>query len=93
MRKFEVITKPTNTVKLTIAKDRVTVKLPESITLVNAERIVKFFKKVADKNPSPEFTLRGNGTPENVMRHGIAMYSGIRPGRKPVNEGSYKFEE
>ncbi len=79
MRKFEVITTDSHAVKLTITKERVTVKLPQTITLVDAERIVKFFKKVADKHPSPHITLRaGLNTPENIFKNGISLGSGSR---------------
>lgn len=93
MRKFEVITKQTNTAKLTIAKDRVTVKLPESTTLVDSERIVKFFKKVADQHPSPQATLRGSNEIEKVLKHGIGLYAGVRTNRNGVLVSNHKFEE
>lgn len=77
MRKFEVITKDTHAVKLTITKERVTVKLPKTITLVDAERIVKFFKKVADKHPAPQASMRaGLNTPENIFKNGISLGTG-----------------
>jgi hypothetical protein len=92
MRKFEVITKQTNTAKLTIAKDRVTVKLPTSITLVDADRIVNFFKKVADQHPSPQTTLRGNNGIEKVFKYGIELYAGVRTNRNGVLVSTHKFE-
>ncbi len=102
MRKFEVITTDSHAVKLTITKERVTVKLPQTITLVDAERILIFFKKVADKHPSPNITLRaGINTPENIFKNGISLGSGSRCdktstelNREPRNVVChYEFEE
>lgn len=93
MRKIEVVTNTSKTVKLTITKDRVTVKIPESTTLVDTERLVKFFKKVADQHPSPELTLRGNNEVARVFKYGISLYSGVRTNSNGVLVSGHKFEE
>lgn len=93
MRRFEIFTKDNHVVKLTITTERVTVKLPKSITLVDAERIIKFFKKVADQHPSPQTTLRGNNKIEKVLNNGIELYAGVRANRNGVLVSTHKFEE
>lgn len=93
MRKFEVITKSTNTAKLTITKDRVTIKVPENTTLADTERLVKFFKKIADKHPSPQATLRGNNDVESVLKYGIGLYAGVHTNRNGILISNHQYEE
>jgi septum formation topological specificity factor MinE len=59
MRRFEIVDKDVTTVKLTIAKERTTLKIPPSIEPELRERLTAFAKYVDSQFEEIEFTLRG----------------------------------
>lgn len=59
MRKFETIIKDITRAKLTVAKDRTTLKFPETMPEAERQKIEILALKIHEENPSVEFTLRG----------------------------------
>jgi hypothetical protein len=59
MRRFEVIGKELETAKLTIAKDRTTLKLPLSMPDGERMAIEALARKIDAELPDVKFTLRG----------------------------------
>lgn len=58
-RKFEVVVKEVSHIKLTVAKDRVTLKFPLSLSTEDQEKYLTIAKKIDARIPDVEFTLRG----------------------------------
>lgn len=59
MRKFEVIMKEIETAKLTVAKDRITLKLPILMNAQEKSEIEALTHKIDSEVPEVHFTLRG----------------------------------
>lgn len=67
----EIVVKDVSHVKLTIAKDRVTVKLPTSLSAEDQERYTLLCRKIVEAVGPVEHTLRGSFEDERViMREG-----------------------
>jgi hypothetical protein len=67
----EIVVKDVSHVKLTIAKDRVTVKLPTSLSVEDQERYTVLCRKIADAIEPVKRTLRGSFKDAQViMREG-----------------------
>lgn len=64
---------PGKTVKLTVTSDRITIKVPEHLVLEESKDLMVFLLLVAEDNPNPEFTLRGDGTAEQLRKYGIEL--------------------
>ena len=58
MQKFEVVRKDIQRVRITISKDRITVKVPVWATDLQENDAILIAKRVASDHPSPEHTLR-----------------------------------
>jgi len=59
MRKFELIVKDVTHPKLTVAKDRTTLKLPPSLSAIEQQKIEALAKKIHDDCSTIKLTLRG----------------------------------
>jgi hypothetical protein len=59
MRRFEIIVKSVTQAKLTIAKDRTTLKLPEFMHQTERQACTALAKYADSQVPEVEFTLRG----------------------------------
>ena len=59
MRKFEVVVKELETAKLTVAIDRITLKLPSAMGAEMRAHIEKLAHKIDAEVPPVQFTLRG----------------------------------
>ncbi len=59
MRRFEIIVKPLDTPKLTIAKDRTTLKLPSMMSEAEQQLHTAFAKYIDARVGDIEYTLRG----------------------------------
>mgnify|MGYP000927229508 CR=1 FL=1 len=91
-RKIEVVTVDARAAKLTLTKDRITMKIPKVTTLVDTERLIKYFKKVAEKHPSPETTLRDAQIPEKIFKYGLRLHTNTANGSKVIYY-NHEFEE
>lgn len=70
MKKLETIRKDIQKVRLTITRDRVTMKFPLDIPDEKVFLLQDFFLKISDEFPSPQYSLRGEFNPET---HSIAL--------------------
>ena len=73
--KIQVEEKDSKSFKLTVAKDRVSIKVPKSAEQTERDKIVKFLTSVAHNIGETEFTLRGTFRYNNgniTMKSGIA---------------------
>jgi hypothetical protein len=59
MRTFEVLDKEVDSVKLTVAVDRVSVKFPLGTAEPVKAKVVEFAKVIDVKMPDVQFTMRG----------------------------------
>ena len=67
MRTEQIKRVPGKYAKLTVTSERVTIRLPESLNQLDAQRIVAYFQYIASKHPNPDNSLRGDLTPERVF--------------------------
>ena len=81
---------PGKNLRLTLTADRITVKLPENLELETNEDLLNHLMRVAMKHPAPEFTLRGDGTPEQLRKHGITLRAQAKTSSSQTF--SYEFE-
>lgn len=59
MRKFEVLDKDVTSVKLTVAKERTTLKVPLFVSPEDKSKLIDFAKYIESNLGDIEFTLRG----------------------------------
>lgn len=59
MRKFEVIEKPLESAKLTVATDRTTLKLPTDMSATEKSEVEALARQIDTELPTVQFTLRG----------------------------------
>jgi hypothetical protein len=75
---MEIIVKDVSHVKLTIAKDRVTVKLPTRLSAEDQERYATLCRKIVEAVGPVERTLRGSFKDGNVAireeQHGACRF-------------------
>ena len=53
--------------KLTIARDRVSLKFPQNMPVEERTKIEEFTKKIVENVGEVEFTLRGRFTPDGIL--------------------------
>jgi len=75
---MEIVVKDVSHVKLTIAKDRATVKLPTSLSAEDQERYTLLCRKITEAVGPVERTLRGSFKDGNVAiregQHGACRF-------------------
>ena len=59
MRRFELVVKEMETAKLTVAADRITLKIPTAMDFVEREKIEALAHKIDAELPPVLFTVRG----------------------------------
>ena len=81
MKRLEIVIKETNTVKLTVAKERITIKHNDKI---DYSEVINFLKKVSEEIGDVKYTVRGK---YNLDKNGICM-SGYNYKKYFSNESS-----
>jgi hypothetical protein len=80
---MQVVYKDVAKPKLTIAKDRVELKLPSEDAIKDERRIIDFAQKIADELGEVDQTLRGNFSLNPVGKWYVAMYKGTKTNNVP----------
>lgn len=70
-QRIEIITKDITRPRLTVATDRITIKLP--LVCENKEKFIELFLKVGEKLKDTKVTLRGK-----IMHDHIMMFNEIK---------------
>jgi hypothetical protein len=86
-RRFEVLTKDISHARLTIAKDRITLKVMPITTPEEKEKLIRIAKIVDSRVPAVEFTIRG--PLHDVEAHGVRLYPKGATGKK--EQATYYF--
>lgn len=59
MRKFELVVKPLSHARITVAKDRTTLKLPDTMSAKERDELISFAYYVNEQIPEVQNTVRG----------------------------------
>ncbi len=72
-RRLEIVDTDNPNIRLTVTKERVTIKVPTGTPKDDADKVIAFFKKVADKIPNPEKAVRGGDAVGKILKYGVSM--------------------